>query len=169
MSARQEGATALQVGRIALVGTISGAIIGGLASFTGTYLTYRQQRDIHDADTKRTAYVKLISEAEQYRLTLDRLHVSAERKDQATYAKVREKALAEDVVDLYASVSTVYMISDKEVGDKATAISKAFFSVVYIPASLEDFAVDAARKAKQDGANATVAFSAAARTDLQQD
>jgi hypothetical protein len=80
MSNNQDSATALQVGRYGLIGALLGALIGGLGSFAGAYLTYRQQRDTHEIDTKRAAYVALATEAAQYRLGILRMIEGGGRK-----------------------------------------------------------------------------------------
>ncbi len=54
-------------GRFALVGTLVGALIGGAASFGGTYLVAETTKDQQELDRQQKAYVAVLTEAEQYR------------------------------------------------------------------------------------------------------
>ena len=162
----REGATALQVGRIGLIGAIVGAVIGGVASVSGAYLTYSQQRDTHAADVKRATYVRLTTESQLYSLALTRLSEVAERKDQAAYTKERQRLFSSSQ-SLWAAEQNVYFVAaDDNVSGKALAVIEEFFSAGYIPPTIEEFDADAVNKARDAGLKANEDFRAAARTDV---
>jgi hypothetical protein len=129
LSNNQDTATALQVGRYGLIGALLGALIGGLGSFSGAYLTYRQQRDTHDIDTKRAAYVAMATEAAQYRLGIFRMIEAAEEKDQETYRKERDRMLSESVADLHSAATNIYILGNADLSNKANVVVDVYFGV----------------------------------------
>jgi gas vesicle protein len=166
LSNNQNGATALQVGRYGLIGAVIGAVIGGVGSFSGAYLTYRQQRDTHDIDMKRASYVTLASEAEQYRQVMSRMIDAAKEKDQEAYRKERDRILSESSVELYSAATTIYILGNSDLSGKANAVLDAFFGPAETTLA-KDYDVNKAEKAEQKGREALRAFQRAAREDLQ--
>ena len=165
MSNNQDGASALQVGRYGLIGAVLGALIGGIGSFSGAFLTYQEQRDTRAIETKRIAYVALISEAEQYRKRLGRVIDAAREEDQATYREERDTLLSEASVELYSAATSVYVIGEVSVSDKANAVLASLFDTNE-PLLVKEYDVGDAERATAKGREALDIFQRAAREDL---
>ena len=170
VSGAQEGATAIQVGRIGLAGVIIGAIIGGIGSFSVTFFTLREQRQTQSIETRRTAYVAFSTKGQEYRQLLVDLVAEAAQKDQATYTKDR-KRLASAGPALYSAHTNVQLVSGPELRDKPTAMTGALFSHPYIPRSGDAFneIADAVLKAMENASKAMGEFMEAARADVLQE
>jgi hypothetical protein len=165
VSSNQEGATALQVGRIGLIGAVIGALIGGIGSFSGAYITYRQQRDTQVYNLKRAAYVSLLTEAREYNAVLNAMRDAAARDDQAAYVKDYQRLRSESAQELYTAMANVYFVADASVIGKSNAVGTAYFSYTF-PPSLKEFDKQAAQKVVEEGVKARDSFGRAARVDL---
>jgi hypothetical protein len=170
VSSGQEGATAIQVGRIGLAGAIIGALIGGIGSFLGVFVTYRQQRDAEAIDARRNAYATLVTKAYEYRELLIDLGVEAAQKDQEAYNRDRER-LASAGPALTSARVAVELIGSEGLIDESEAITEGFFSHPYIPRSVDEFVqIDpAVDQAIESGTKAISDFVTAARTDIVRD
>jgi hypothetical protein len=149
---------------------VIGALIGGIGSFSGAYLTYQQQRDTHAADVKRAAYLSLMTKSREYEAGVGRMRVAASNGDETAYAKEREKLQSSTSQSLYAAMANVYLVTDdNSVKDTANATGAAYFFFVNFPASIEKFDDKVAEKVQTGGSRARDTFSQAARNDVLRD
>jgi hypothetical protein len=111
--------------RLAFRAAILGALIGGVGSLGGVYLSNSVQRQSADHAQLATAYVDVLSEAEIYRRRLLDLKEAAKAGDQALYTKRRENLLNESI-KLYSSVVRATLISDED--DALNDITHEFFA-----------------------------------------
>jgi hypothetical protein len=121
---RAERASALRAARYGLAGALIGALIGGVGSFLGAYVTYKAQEQTHIDDVRRVAYADLVSRARDHQSDRDAAADAAAARDQTTYAKTRA-AFIQAGGDLYKASATVYVVSDDaRVVDSATDLSR---------------------------------------------
>jgi hypothetical protein len=100
-------------GRHALWGAIFGALIGGLFSFVGIYATAQTQSQKDHEELKRASYVKLISEADRYRMTLHDLEAAAVSGDQKVYDKASAAQRA-GATALYSASSEASLLAGED-------------------------------------------------------
>jgi len=111
-----------------------GALIGGIGSWAGAYLTYKAQTQTHTQDVKAAAYGKLTNEAQRFIGDLRQLATAATASDQTSYATFRAKLIQLND-DVFQASATVYIVSDNgKVVDTATKLNNALLR--YSPADL---------------------------------
>jgi hypothetical protein len=116
----------LRAARIAVIGTILGAIIGGLGSFAASYLVYDRQEERQARESLQAAYVNLLREAQEYRLLVDNAIAAVQTKDQATYNGLRVKLFEQGSV-LFSVAIQARILSDED--DAIKAVTSALFGV----------------------------------------
>lgn len=118
----------IKSGRIALWAAIFGALIGGTLSFLGSYITTQSQGEREARETKRESYVRLLTEGEEYRLSLINMKSSALAQDQDKYAQ----AYADDwnhAAALYAASGELRMLASPEEQAAIEKVTDEFFGV----------------------------------------
>jgi hypothetical protein len=103
----------LRTARIAFIGAVLGATIGGLGSFAGAYFTYQTQADQKTVETRQAAFVKFLSEADKYRFALGEAGGAVNARDSARYVAARAR-LIELSSSLYAATFEADLASDND-------------------------------------------------------
>lgn len=149
-----------------LIGAVAGSVVAGIGAFIGAFLTYKVQTDTHDEDTRRAAYVEFVAETQDYRGALFAIHRAVESSDQKAY----DEALAETSragAELYAATATIYILKERKdpTAVAATNVNNALINER--AARVEDFDLEASRRALERASRLQIVFLDAARTDMQ--
>jgi hypothetical protein len=156
------------VARYGLVGVLIGAVIGGVGSFLGAYMTYKAQTETHSEDVRSGAYATLVADTQEFRADLRDVADAAKAKDERTYVKARVR-LIQLANDVYRSATTVYILSENEqVVTAANGVTKVLFEnpPVEEPIEVEEAEPERLLATLGESARALSAFLAAARADL---
>ncbi|MDF2969405.1 MAG: hypothetical protein K0Q93_3183 [Nocardioidaceae bacterium] len=165
MSSAGDRAT-IQAARFALIGAIAGAAIGVGGSYVGAYLTIQNQTRQELVEERRLAYLKLATEAEQYRRTLTDARDAIGSGDQESWTQLRALLLKQSST-LYAAATQAYFAMDEGETAVANGITRAFFRLS-TPTSVKDCDLEDFNEALGAGSQAINHFVGFARSDLRE-
>ena len=152
-------------GRYTVIGTIIGAIVGGLGSFAGAAYTLSKQQDQHVSEAREAAYVAEISQGQKFRDVLVKLVDAVDAKDQRRYASLRdrEQQLASA---LYSASVRAYLLVPQSDIDKVTGISTKSYAY-FLPMDVKDCKKQRLQAELTQSSDAMRSLVATARSELQ--
>jgi hypothetical protein len=149
--------------RYGLIGALVGAFIGGVGSFSGALLTYKQQTDTHTEDVKRAAYVDFLSDAVTFRETLFDLKDAVDNKDQPAYSDALSTSRIA-ASNLSTAGATIGILGDADLTVSVREVTQILLFVR--PRKLESYDRARGQNAINAAPAAFIAFTDAAKRSL---
>lgn len=145
--------------RVALYAGLAGAIIGGAASFGGTYFTTVWTRQAEHDDTARQAFVDVYARGAQFSTDLYEL-----AENPKTYVAVRRRLVRQNG-PLHAAIANVRLLTDGDAAKRADQVATDLFKPV-VPIDPRDVDSAALKKAVKRADGSLEQFADAARLEL---
>lgn len=155
----EDHATRHSESKTALFAALAGALIGGLFSFGGTFISIHSSQQSQRDEAIRQAFVDLFAKATQY--NTDRSELAETPR---SYAQIRRR-LARQNGPMNAAIANVKLLTSGDAADRATDVQRALFSSV-LPVDPARANRADIRKAVDEADIALKRFGEAARSEL---
>lgn len=149
--------------RYTFLGAIFGALVGGVFSFGGTFLTSQTQSQQLENELRRSVYVNFISDADKYKLNLQTASWAVSEGDETTYRERWERS-RQLIDELQQSMIEASLVTENR--EAIYAVTEEYYEYP-LPYNMEDCDISKLREAGEAGADATDKLIAIAMNDIK--